>query len=135
MKKFMNFLYSLLFIDADDTLYDFQQCEINALGKTFKENGIPFSKNNIERYHLFNGKLWKDLEKGFITQDEIKHERFRLLVEDLKLDIDYMKLSMNYIHNISNERVLMPGAEEVCKYLASKYSIINLTNGITENQL
>lgn len=126
--------YSLLFIDADDTLYDFQQCEINALKKTFLENDIPFSEVNIDSYHKFNGKLWKDLEKGLITQSEIKHDRFKLLVEHLKLSIDYLALSHNYIHNISNERVLIKNAEEVCKYLHSKYTIILLTNGISEIQ-
>lgn len=126
--------YSLLFIDADDTLYDFQQCEINALKKTYLENEIPFTKDNIETYHRFNHKLWKDLEKGLISQDSIKHERFKLLVEELKLDIDYMHISNNYIRNLSNERVLMQDAEELCKYLASKYTIILLTNGISEIQ-
>jgi 2-haloacid dehalogenase len=126
--------YTLLFIDADDTLYDFQKCEMNALVKTFKENGIEASKDHIDSYLRFNHKLWKDLEKGLLKQDDIKHERFRLLIEHYTWDLNYLELSKNYIHNISNERVLMPSALEICKYLASKYTIILLTNGISEIQ-
>lgn len=126
--------YSLIFIDADDTLYDFQQCEMNALVKTFTENNLDSSKKIIDTYHRYNGSLWKELEKGVISQDEIKHERFRLLVEHFQWKIDYLELSKNYIRNISNERILLPGAEDICRYLNNKYTIILLTNGISEIQ-
>lgn len=126
--------YSLVFIDADDTLYDFQQCEHNALVKTFLENNIEPSDTHIARYHHFNDRLWKDLENGLLKQDAIKHERFRLLVEFYDFGIDYLHLSNEYIRNLSQERILLPDAEEVCRYLHGKYTIILLTNGISEIQ-
>ncbi|MDA3823222.1 MAG: YjjG family noncanonical pyrimidine nucleotidase [Bacteroidales bacterium] len=126
--------YTLLFIDADDTLYDFQKCEMNALVKTFNENKIEASQDHIDSYSRFNHKLWKDLEKGLLKQDDVKHERFRLLVDHYNWDLDYLELSKNYIHNISNERVLMPDALKICEYLSVKYTIILLTNGIAEIQ-
>ncbi len=126
--------YKILFIDADDTLYDFRQCEWNALTATLRENGIEPTEEVIEAYHLINGKLWKDLEKGLIKQADIKYERYRLLCQHLGWDNDYMKLSLDYIQRISNERILLPGAEEICRYLAGKYMLVLLTNGISEIQ-
>ena len=126
--------YKLLFIDADDTLYDFTQCERNALIKTYREFSVDPLEEHIDKYHTYNKKLWKDLEKGLVNQNEIKHERFRLLVEDRKWPVNFMDMSLQYIRNISEERILMNDAEDVCNYLHQKYTLIMLTNGISEIQ-
>jgi 2-haloacid dehalogenase len=126
--------YRLIFIDADDTLFNFQVCESNAIINTYHNFGIKPAGDVVERYRTINHQLWKELEKGSLRQDDIKHERFKRLVDYYGWKIDYMKMSLDYIANISEERVLVGGAEEVCRYLFNKYKLILLTNGISEIQ-
>ena len=127
--------FKLIFFDADDTLFDFQQCEHNALVKTFKKFDIDPLDSLIEKYREFNHVLWKDLEKGLLKQEDIKHERFRLLVDYCGWRIKFKQMSQEYIQNISNQRILISGAEGICRYLyEKKYTLLLLTNGISEIQ-
>lgn len=126
--------YSLIFFDADETLFDFRKAEKYALEQAFGQNGIELTEETRRAYAEINAELWRRLEKGEIDQHDLRVERFRLLFERLGIAQDAMGFSDAYIDWLSKSSFLLDGAEELCAYLSEKYELVILSNGISEVQ-
>jgi len=128
-------MYELVFIDADETLFDFKRAESEALSGAFGQFGLEASEDSLREYEEVNKRLWAALERGEIDQARLKVERFRLLFERLGMDIDPQAFSRDYIERLSRGTFLLDGAESACEYLSGKYALAIITNGIKEVQL
>ena len=60
-------MYTTLLFDADNTLLEFDKDERQALVRVMNEYSIPVSEDNIRTYSEINKGLWKQFEKGEIT--------------------------------------------------------------------
>ncbi|AXH98466.1 noncanonical pyrimidine nucleotidase, YjjG family [Sporosarcina sp. PTS2304] len=126
--------YDLLLFDLDDTLFDFAETEKNALGKTFATFDLPDGLATYrDSYRAISTIIWDQLEKGEITLEELKAERFRRLFEQYDLPIDPLRFGELYIENLGHESHLIDGVEEVLAGLA-EYRLAILTNGFTVAQ-
>ena len=56
--------YRWLLLDADGTLFDYDQAETKALELTFDQAGHELRERYIEVYREINGQLWLDFEQG-----------------------------------------------------------------------
>ena len=54
--------YEVIFMDADNTLFDYDAAEKNALSHTFLEYGYPFDKDVLTAYRKINSNLWAEFE-------------------------------------------------------------------------
>lgn len=135
MKKNLH-KYNWLIFDADNTLFDYDQAEKNALLKTLNDFQIGFDKDTIvETYHKINHKLWMDFEKGLIkSQAEIKLKRTRQLFDVLNVESNVENFAEDYLFNLSNNGQLLNNALKVIKELANKHRLIIMTNGMTSVQ-
>lgn len=127
--------YEVILLDADGTILDFDKAQEDALKNTLEFFGIVENFEEIkERYDVINAKLWKDLEKGSITKDKIKTERFQKLSDELNLKLDGEKCGSKYLEYLGKTSFLLDGAKELCKYLKERYQVIIVTNGIKKVQ-
>jgi 2-haloacid dehalogenase len=122
--------YRLLFLDADDTLFDFSACEKNALSSALAAGGIHLDEGLLADYKAINKRLWAEVEAGTASQAEIKYRRFAELSLRRSLDLDCRTLGDAYVEALSSEGVLMDGAAEVCRALAATRTLVLVTNGI-----
>ncbi len=122
--------YELIFLDADDTLFDYKAAEKNALRTAFAGHGIAISDQTIADYAKINKQLWLDYEKNLITKDNLRTERFRLLFDKLNYRLDEKEFSSCYLKCLADSSQLFKESEEICKYLHSKYTTAIITNGI-----
>lgn len=126
--------YETIIFDIDDTLFDFAKAEKNALHKTFSEFGMP---KGVERYQASyekaNKPLWGELEKGLITLQELKIERFRRLFVHEGLEIDAAEFSRVFLEYLGQGTFLVPGAVEICNLLQDLQLAV-ITNGFGEVQ-
>ena len=53
--------YSILLFDADDTLFDFGQCERAALIDALADMGIDATEEMIQTYSRINDEMWSEL--------------------------------------------------------------------------
>lgn len=129
--------YQVVFLDADDTLFDYTRCEAYALNEAFKKAGLPEDPRYAASYRVINQQLWNDFEKGLVTLEVLRSERFRRLFEEfgLKVDMDAEQLSASYLSYLGQASYLVEGAVEICEYLKSKYRLAIITNGIKEVQV
>ena len=127
--------YSYILLDADHTLFDFDKAEANALTKVFDYFKIQIDDSVIEVYHHYNHQLWKQLELGKIKQGDIKIQRTQYILEYLKVNhVTVEEFSNQYVEFLAEGHFLYDGALELCEYLASKYKISIVTNGIEHIQ-
>ncbi|MEA4935904.1 MAG: YjjG family noncanonical pyrimidine nucleotidase [Paludibacter sp.] len=133
-------MYKFVFIDLDDTLWDFhtnarlslQQMYLNRNLKehfqSFDEFFTIYAKKNIE--------LWEAYGKGEITKDFLMAERFRYPLSKMGVDDEQLaaEIGHQYLDILPTQTALMPDAIEVLEYLKSKYSLSIISNGFTEVQ-
>ncbi|MCE1196668.1 YjjG family noncanonical pyrimidine nucleotidase [bacterium] len=126
--------YELLLLDADETLFDFRRAEAFALEGAFAERGLAATPEAVARYDAINKDIWRRLERGEIDQATLKVERFALLFAEMGVALDAADFSDLYLAWLGRGSFLLPGAEELCAYLAAKYRLAIVTNGIAAVQ-
>lgn len=128
--------YEYLLFDADNTLFDFNMAEFLAF-RTVSESGeLPYSDQLYREYSAINDNLWKKLEKGAITLDFLKLERFRILLtmigfpENKETTAKAAEFRDIYMNSLAEQTCLIEGAAEVCRELSTRYQMYIITNGI-----
>ena len=117
-----------VFLDLDDTLFDFGASEHIALGETLRHFGVEPTPEVMARYSVHNLAQWKLLEQGKLTRDEVKTRRFRLLFDELGLPCDPRAMTAYYEQRLSLSAILLPGAEALLDELYGKYKLYVVSN-------
>ena len=125
--------YKGIFIDADETLFDFQAGERVAAGRVLEFLKIRES-GALEAYSEINAALWRDLEKGLTTQAQLKVRRFELLMERYGAGGDPAAAAEYYVEALSEQSMLLPGALEAVERIAEVLPVSIVTNGISKVQ-
>jgi len=135
MYKVLN-KYNWLIFDADNTLFDYDTAEKNALIKTLNDYEIHFDSDSIiETYHNINHKLWMKFETGEIkSQSEIKYSRTQQLFDALKVQRNIKKFADDYLNNLSKNDQLLNNALNIIQALYKTHRMIIMTNGMTKVQ-
>ena len=121
-----------VFLDLDDTIFDFRACESVAISKTLLCFSVDPTDEIIARYSEYNRLQWEALERGEITRDEVITRRFKLLFDSLGMEIDPWQVQALYENNLSMEHIFMNGAEQLLTQLKSlgRYRLYAATNGM-----
>jgi YjjG family noncanonical pyrimidine nucleotidase len=129
--------YEVIFLDADDTLFDFEAASAYALEKACTRRGLGFDQEVFELYTEINLAAWADYEKGQISRDALRLERFRIFFERLGLSAgaEYLEgFSRDYLSFMGEAVFPLPGAEELCAWLSERYTLGVITNGFADVQ-
>lgn len=126
--------YSILLMDADGTLFDFLKAEKTALVRTLQKFSLPHNDIWVNTYSNINDSLWKALERGEITKDALRLERFRRLLVHFSVNGDVGAIAQCYTDELSHGTFLLPGAMDVCRELSKVCRLFIITNGIKEVQ-
>jgi 2-haloacid dehalogenase len=126
--------YSVVFLDADETLFDFRKAEGWALNEAFRRRGLSLTDGAGAAYDEINAGLWRRLERGELDQRTIRSERFRLLFERLGIGEDPRAFGELYVECLSTAAFLLDGAEELCERLSATRRLAIVTNGIADVQ-
>ncbi len=126
--------YSWLMLDADGTLFDYDRAETLALSRSFEDLGLAFDPGYVPIYRDINDRLWKEFERGEVTQARLRIKRFEQLAEALRLDVDLPALSRRYLIRLAEGTVLIEGAEALLGTLHGRVGLLLITNGLTEVQ-
>lgn len=126
--------YKLLLSDADGTLFDFHAGERVAIATTFAAWNIPVNDENAAIYHRVNEAQWKRLERGETTQDRLRVERFEDFLNETGYRADAAGMCDTFVHQLGQQRILLPGAKAFCAAVAAHMPIYLVTNGISAVQ-
>ncbi len=126
--------YQTVFIDADDTLFDYPRAEERAFSRTCGRFGLAETPELRAAYRRINRDQWRRLERGETDQRTLRTERFRLLFEETRDRLDAEAVGTAYVEELSLGADLLPGAREICEYLAARYALAIVTNGLADVQ-
>ena len=145
----INKQYKAVFIDWDDTIGDFIGAAKLALHEMYGKYNLSdyFASHEefVSLYKPHNIELWDKYGKDLVTKEFLRIDRFLwpLLhgskTQNSKFKIQNLaalaeQLSEDFLNLTTAHFSLLPGAEELVRYLAAKYPLTVVTNGFVEVQ-
>lgn len=118
-----------ILFDLDETLFDFKKAERIALLKTLDFLGLDSQESFVLLYSRINQEMWKCLERGEITRQKLKIERFRRFLDEAGLQSDPVQAATFYEKSLSEGHYYIDGAEEVVFSLKERYNLYIVSNG------
>lgn len=127
--------YRYILLDADNTLFDFDAAERQALRTTLARRGVDMTGELEGRYLAINRPLWEALHRGEVEQEWLVVERFRRFGASLGLESDPAEWNREYLERLGECGVLLPGAEDFLATLKEAGRVMVLaTNGVPSVQ-
>lgn len=125
--------YKGILFDLDDTLFDFQTGNRNAVNALLDEIGYRHPER-YDQYEAVNLACWAELEQGKLTQDALRAERFRRFYDQYGIARDPVRDGDRFVELLGMQSILLPHAEAVVRAIAAEKPVWVLTNGITQVQ-
>jgi YjjG family noncanonical pyrimidine nucleotidase len=126
--------YDWVLLDADGTLFDFDRAQRAALEATATAHSLGSFEAVHDAFVRVCDRVWRRFERGEITADRLRVERFEDLLGELGVDGDAGRLSVDYVRELAGHTDLLPGAQEVVEGLARRVRLLLVTNGLAEVQ-
>ena len=127
--------YKVILFDADETLFDFKMAEKQAFLRALEEYKLDVDKEeSLKLYSQINKHIWEEFERGEITADRLRVERFERFSKKIKIDFDAVSFSKAYAKFLGEGAYLFDDSVEVIDYLSKKYKLVLVTNGLKDVQ-
>ena len=126
--------YEILLFDVYNTLLDFDANEAESFKNMIRDKGHEYLEEMYEKYKEMNHGMWKALERGEITVNELINTRFAKLMSMYGENVDgadYEKTYRSYLNKGIQE---MPYVHEVLSEFNKDYKLYVITNGLVETQ-
>lgn len=127
-------MFEFLFLDLDNTIFDFDKAEHIAVSKALSEAGVTVTEQVIAQYSHINKLHWQRLERGELNRDQVKLYRFKALFEELGIPADAAACAANYEKLLGIGHYFLPGAKEALDRLSKKYRLFLASNGTASVQ-
>lgn len=123
--------YKQIIVDVDDTLLDTPDTVQQALNYLFKAHGWDLTDDFKKEFHSYNQGLWRQLEKGELTYDQLRAVLFPSLIKKYYgEDIDGLAVADEFHGYFHDGHKLLPGAKDTLIYAKKLgYSLAVLSNG------
>ena len=132
--------YKYVFIDLDDTLWDFHANAKSTLHEIYEEKNLAHHFENFDQYFNIYAKrnleLWEMYGRGEITKDELNFERFLHPLTQVGIGNEALakQIGKEYLDLLPTRSALLPYAKELLDYLFPKYPLTIVSNGFIEVQ-
>lgn len=127
-------MYKAIFLDIDDTVFNFKKCSEGALKDTFSTLNLEYNNNVFESFSEIDERLWKQQKEELISVADVLDIRFRELLETLGLDYDASHVKTHFGNLLGEQYIMEPGIEAVLKNLSADYKIYAASNGVLTMQ-
>lgn len=126
----------VILIDVDDTLYSFSGFVRNAMRDGFAQYGLPgYEEWMLAVFTRVNSGLWKELEQGKLSFEELIAIRWDRIFKELQIDFDGKTFEAYFRRALNSSAVLEPGVIELLEALKQKYVLCIASNGPYEQQI
>ena len=127
-------MYKAIFLDIDDTVFNFKKCSESALKETFSTLNLEYNKDVFELFSAIDERLWKQQKAELLSVADVLNIRFAELSETLGLDYDSNLAKEHFGELLGEQYIMEPGIEEVLKNISADYKIYAASNGMLTMQ-
>ncbi|NDV46386.1 noncanonical pyrimidine nucleotidase, YjjG family [Paludibacter sp. 221] len=133
-------MYKHVFLDLDDTIWDFHANAKKSLNITYDSLSLSSYFDCFEEffdvYIQRNNELWDLYGAGEISKDFLQKERFRYPLSKAGIEDENLvrELGEMYLSLLPERTILVPHARELLDYLSQKYTLTIISNGFIEVQ-
>lgn len=133
-------MYKCIFIDLDDTLWDFHANARLSLNEIYHARKLDQYFDHFEHYFDMytkrNAELWDLYGRGEVTKEFLSRERFLHPLRQVGLNDEQMaqEIATEYLDMMPTRTALVPHALELLNYLKDRYSLTIVSNGFAEVQ-
>ncbi|MDR3652570.1 MAG: YjjG family noncanonical pyrimidine nucleotidase [Paludibacter sp.] len=132
--------YKNIFIDLDDTLWDFHANAKSSLHEIYDNRNLGQFFDSFEQYFSIyakkNVELWEQYGKGTISKEALSLERFLHPLVQVGINNSELakQIGIEYLDMLPSRTALVPHAKELLDYLYPKYPLTIVSNGFVEVQ-
>ena len=133
--------YKSVFFDLDHTLWDYETNSRETLVELYYhfdlvEKGVHNPDAFVGVFHQVNNKLWDQFDRGMITSDVIRKERFERILGAFRVSDARLALALTdeYLSVCPRRGNLIPHALDTVQYLSDRYALTIVTNGFEDVQ-
>lgn len=120
--------YEWILFDADGTLFDFERAQAAAIEETWRACGLDERPGLAAEFRAINVELWPAYERGAISQETLRIERFRRMMGETGRDPE--EVSELYLDRLAERAELIEGAGDAVRSLQGRAGLALVTNGI-----
>ncbi len=127
--------YKWIFFDADNTLFDFNHSEQEALKGALGDFGELFEAHYHPLYNSINRDCWHAFEHGQLNKAQLRTRRFELFFDAVglrRLEPDHFAVA--YLEHLAGQCALIQGAQDLLAKLSESHGLALVTNGLKEVQ-
>ena len=122
--------YLVVLFDLDHTLMDSDASAQAAFDLTMRSVDVSPSDEVFATYDRLNQALWRRVEAGDISPNEVKVRRFEQLLDELGVDGDADEMGATFVQALTDHGELYSGARELLDGLLGRARLAMVTNGI-----
>ena len=125
-------IYKGVLLDADNTLFDYDRAETEALEETLADAApaVPRARA-MEVYRAINARYWKRFEAGEVDAAGLRIGRWTDTFHAVGLDGDPARAAVGYTTRLAGKAHLLPDAAQVVAELARRARLCLVTNGLS----
>lgn len=129
-------LFRVVLIDIDDTLLSFSGYVKEAMREGFSLFGLkPYTDAMYPVFERINNSLWKRIEQGTLTFEELTKCRWDLVFRALEIDFEGSIFEDYFRRKLFYSAVPEEGAVDLLDYLSRRYTLCAASNGPYEQQM
>ena len=126
----------VVLIDIDNTLLSFSEYVKNSMKEGFSHFGLkPYSEDMFHIFEEVNNGLWRQIEQGTLSFEELKQIRWNRIFQELHIDFDGITFEKYFREQLFDSAIPEPGAMDLLNYLSSKYTLCAVSNGPYHQQM
>lgn len=128
-------MFAAVFIDADNTLFDFDRTQSKALSESLEAFNLPSAAADVAEFDRINLQQWDLYHQGKIPSHEINQRRWSAWLDVMgRADTDVSALSHHYAEALAQQCEKEEGAEELIQFLTARLPVHVITNGFPSSQ-
>jgi 2-haloacid dehalogenase len=128
------FKYTTVLFDLDHTLLDSHASEQAAFAHTMRSVDVEPSPEVFTIYDRVNQALWRQVESGDLSPNDVKVQRFEQLLRELSADGDAAAMGAIFVQGLADHGELYAGVRELLDALHGRLRMGLVTNGIGPTQ-
>lgn len=129
-------MIKVVFMDIDDTIFDFSAFVKKAMKDGFEKYGLPSYTN--EMFLIFNdvnNKLWRSAHQENLTIQELNSICWNKFFKEIGISFDSRIFEEYFCEELYGSAIFEPNALELIKYLYGKYIMCVASNAPYNQQM